>query len=259
MRRGFEYGVFMVTSEQQPSTLWFSTRGHGEPFVLLHPGGSDSRGLDPLIAELDGTYACFTPDQRAHGRTRDVPGPLTFEAMASDTVAFLERSVDTPVHLLGYSVGAIVALYVALARPDLVRSLVFAAAVFHHEGWLPGVLDSKAPNFMGESYGEVSPDGREHWPVVVEKLSALHAVSPALTLDDLATLTMPTLVILGDDDEVQLEHAIAMYRALPDGELAVLPRASHGVAVEKPALFAQLIRDFHHADRTNGFAPIRRA
>ena len=248
----------MVTSEQ-PSALWFNERGLGEPFVLLHPGGSDSRALDPLIAELDGTYACFTPDQRAHGRSRDVPGPLTFEAMAADTIAFLERSVDTPVHLLGYSDGAIVALYVALARPDLVRSLVFAAAVFHHEGWLPGVLDSEAPNFMGESYGEVSPDGREHWPVVVEKLSTLHAVSPALTLDDLATLTMPTLVILGDDDEVQLEHAIAMYRALPDGELAVLPRASHGVAVEKPALFAQLIRDFHHADRTNGFAPIRRA
>ena len=165
-------------------------------------GGSDSRALDPLIAELDGTYACFTPDQRAHGRSRDVPGPLTFEAMAANTVAFSERSADTPVHLLGYSDGAIVALYVALARPDLVRSLVFAAAVFHYEGWLPGVLDGEVPSFMGDSYGEVSPDGREHWPVVVAKLDALHAVAPALTVDDLATLTVPTLVMLGDDDEV---------------------------------------------------------
>lgn len=162
-------------------------------------------------------------------------------------------------HLLGYSDGAIVALHVALSRPDLVRSLVFAAAVFHHDGWLPGVLDGEAPDFMGDSCGEVSPDGREHWPVVVAKLDVLHSTSPTLTVKNLATLTVPTLVILGDDDEVQFEHAVAMYRALPDGELAVMPRATHGLAVEKPVLFARLIRDFHSLDKTNGFAPIRRA
>ena len=49
--------------------------------------------------------------------------------------------------------------------------------------------------------------------MVVEKLGALHAVAPVLTVDDLATLTVPTLVILGDDDEVQFEHAVAMYLA----------------------------------------------
>ena len=60
--------------------------------------------------------------------------------------------------------------------------------------------------------------------MVVEKLDALYAVAPALTVDDIATLTVPTLVILEDDDEVQLDHAVAMNRALPDGEPAVLPR-----------------------------------
>lgn len=253
------YSVVMVTGEQQRPDLWFARRGTGEPLVLLHPGGVDSRALDPLIAALDDTYVCFTPDQRAHGRTGDVAGPLSYEAMAADTVASLERSVDTPVHLLGYSDGAIVALHVALARPDLVRSLVFAAAVFHREGWLPGVLDGEVPDFMGDSYAEVSPDGREHWPVVVAKLDALHALSPTMTVDELATLTMPALVILGDDDEVRLEHAVAMYRALPDGELAIVPRSTHGLLVEKPALFAHLIRDFYDTNKTNGFAPIRRS
>lgn len=179
--------------------------------------------------------------------------------MAADTIAFLERAVDTPVRLLGYSGGVIVALHVALLGPDLVRSLVFAAAVFHHTGWLTGVLDDEAPDFMGDSYGEVSPNGREHWPVVVAKLDSMHSTSPTLTVDDLATLTVPTLVILGGDDEVQFEHAVAMYRALPDGEFAVIPRATHGLAVEKPAPFARLIRDFYLLDKTNGFAPIRRA
>lgn len=250
--------VLVSSSDTPPPDLWFGQRGRGDPFVLLHPGGTDSRALDSLVAELDDTYSCLTPDQRAHGHSRDVPGPLTFEAMAADTIGLLERTMDAPVHLLGYSDGAIIALYVALARPDLVRSLVFAAGVFHHAGWLPGVLDGEAPDFMGDSYAEISPDGRAHWPVVVAKLADLHATAPTLTVADLATLSVPTLVMLGDDDEVRFEHAIEMYRALPDGELAIVPRASHGVVVEKPAMVARLIRDFHSPDKFDGFAPIRR-
>lgn len=53
-------------------------------------------------------------------------------------------------------------------------------------------------------------------------------------------------------------HLIEMLEALPDGELAVLPRATHGAIVEKPALLAKLIREFHHGDRDDGVAPLRR-
>lgn len=238
--------------------LWHAERGSGTPFVLLHPGGVDSRALDPLVAELEDTYLVRTPEQRGHGHTADVEGPLSFAAMAADTVEFLEATGDGPVHLLGHSDGAIVALCTALARPDLVRTLVFAGAVWNHEGWLPGVLDGEPPAFLGDAYAEVSPDGREHWPVVVGKLSAMHVTEPALTLDDLRGLDVPTLVVVGDDDEVRFDHAIAMYEALPDGEFAVIPRSTHGFPVEKPALFARLIRDFHATDKGNGFAPIRR-
>ncbi|MFG1927702.1 alpha/beta fold hydrolase [Cryptosporangium sp. NPDC048952] len=238
--------------------LWHTERGSGTPFVLLHPGGVDSRSLDPLVAELESSYLVRTPEQRAHGHTPDVDGPLTFAAMAADTAEFIESTGDAPVHLLGHSDGAIVALHVALTRPDLVRSLVFAGAVCHHEGWLPGVLDGEPPEFFGDSYGEVSPDGRDHWPIVVAKMAAMHETEPALSLDDLRGLHVPTLVVIGDDDEIRFDHARAMYEALPDGEFAVVPRSTHGFPVEKPALFAQLIRDFHAADKGNGFAPLRR-
>ena len=238
--------------------LWHTERGSGTPFVLLHPGGVDSRAFDPLVAELVGSYLVRLPEQRAHGHTPDLEGPLTFAAMAADTVEFLEATGDAPVHLLGHSDGAIVALHVALARPDLVRSLVFAGAVWHHRGWLPGVLDEEPPEFFGDAYAEVSPDGRDHWPVVVAKMAAMHEREPALSLDDLRGLAVPTLVVIGDDDEVRFDHAVAMYEALPDGELAVVPRSTHGFPVEKPALFSQLIRDFHAADKSNGFAPVRR-
>lgn len=238
--------------------LWWVERGSGEPFVLLHPGGTDARALEPLLDALGEGYRLITPEQRAHGHTPDA-GELSFAAMADDTVAFIESLDLGPVHLFGYSDGGIVALHVALARPDLVTDLVFAAAPASVDGWYDGVLDVEPPAFMADSYGEVSPDGRDHWPVVVEKMARMHADSPRIDASRLGALTTPTLVVLGDDDEVRLEHAVDVYRALPNGELAVIPRSTHGFLVEKPDLFARLIRDFHFRDHADvGVAPIRR-
>jgi pimeloyl-ACP methyl ester carboxylesterase len=229
----------------------------GPLLVMLHPGGTDSRALEGLMAQF-GSYRVVTPDQRGHGRTPDTPEPFHFDDMASDTVALIE-TFGEPVHLFGYSDGAIVALHVALKRPDLVRTLVFVSGVIRHDAWLPGVLDGDPPDFMAEAYGEVSPDGREHWDIVVAKAKRLHQVEPDVALADLAALTMPVLVVAGDDDEMPLEHLLELYRALPDGELAVVPRATHALGVEKPELLALLVKDLHRPERGNGFAPIRRA
>ena len=247
-------------SEERAGGLWSRARGSGPEFVLLHPGGTDSRALDPLVAELAGRYRVITPDQRAHGRTPDREGPLSYAAMAEDTIAFLEEEAGAPVHLLGYSDGAVVALTVALRRPDLVRDLVLAAGVHHRDGWEPGVLagEAEVPAFMVDAYAEVSPDGREHYGEVAAKLRRMHEEGPVFTDPDLAGLDLPVLVLVGDDDEVRLEHAVAAYRALPRGELAVVPHASHGVLVEKPQLCARLITDFHAADKPATFAPRRR-
>ncbi len=239
---------------------WFDEHGAGEPLVLLHPGGADSRAFSPNLAAFAARFRTFTPERRGHGHTPDV-GPITFELMAEDTIHFLERVVGGEARLLGYSDGAVVALLVALRRPDLVSRLVFISGVFHHEGWLPGVIDpnNTPPEFMAASFGEVSPDGVDHFPVVVEKLARMHLIEPALTATDLSQIACRTLVMLGDDDEVALEHAIALYRALPNCELATIPGTSHGVLVEKPDICNRLILDFLSNEPVQTFAPIRRA
>jgi pimeloyl-ACP methyl ester carboxylesterase len=83
----------------------------------------------------------------------------SFELMAGDTIAFIQSVIGRPVHLLGSSDGAILALEVARLRPDLVRRLVFVAGVFHRDGWEDGVLDGEPPEFLRQSYRETSPDG----------------------------------------------------------------------------------------------------
>jgi pimeloyl-ACP methyl ester carboxylesterase len=133
--------------------------------------------------------------------------------------------------------------------------------VFHHDGWWPQAIDpnNEPPAFLEESYAELSPDGAAHYRVVVDKLARLHQVEPTLTAEDLSTIPCRTLVMLGDDDEVRVEHGIALYRALPEAELAVIPGTSHGLLVEKPELCNAMIIDFLTNDPVSTFAPIRRA
>jgi pimeloyl-ACP methyl ester carboxylesterase len=180
--------------------------------------------------------------------------------MAADTIKFIERVVNGPAHLLGCSDGAIVSLLMARRRPDLVRQLAAVAGVFHRDGWIPEVIDpnNAPPDFMAKSYGEISPDGEAHFPVVAKKLAELHLVEPTLSTSDLARIACRTLFMVGDDDEVPLEHAIEAYRALPNGELAIVPGTSHGLLVEKPSLCNAILLDFFTKEPVQTFAPIRR-
>jgi pimeloyl-ACP methyl ester carboxylesterase len=242
------------------TNTWYQRSGAGEPLALLHPGGADTRAFEPNYKPLAAAFDVFAPDRRAHGRTADVEGPITYEVMAHDTELFLEQVVGGPAHLVGCSDGAIVALLVAIRRPDLVRKLVVVAGVFHREGWLiPLDENTEPPQVFADAYGEVSPDGIEHYPVVARKLAHMHATEPTLTTQDVNGVTARTLVMVGDDDEVRLEHALDYYRALPDGELATIPGTSHGLLVEKPDLCNRVIVDFLSNDPVPTIAPIRRA
>jgi pimeloyl-ACP methyl ester carboxylesterase len=241
---------------------WYAERGTGEPLVLLHPGGGgvDSRAFAPNLDALAARFHTFTPERRGHGHTPDVDGPISFEVMAQDTIRFLEQVVDGPARLVGCSDGAVVALLVALHRPDLVTRLVFVPGVFHHDGWVPEAIDpnNEPPEFLVASYAEVSPDGPDHFAVVVDKLARMHLIEPTLTSDDLGRIPCRTLVMFGDDDEVTLEHAIALYRALPNAEFAVIPGTSHGLLVEKPELCNTMIVDFLTTEAVPTLAPTRR-
>jgi pimeloyl-ACP methyl ester carboxylesterase len=244
-------------------TTWYDERGTGEPLVLLHPGGVgvDARAFGPNIDALAAHFHVFTPERRGHGHTADVEGPITFEAMAQDTIAFLEAVVRGPAHVLGYSDGAVVALLAALTRPDLTRRVVLIAGVFHREGWIPQAVEpgGALAELLLDSYAEVSPDGLDHYPIVARKLDRMHAEEPTLAVADLRGVESRTLVMVGDDDEVALEHAVATYRGLPEAELMIVPGTSHGLMVGKPALCNWAVIDFLSAEPVQTLAPIRRA
>ena len=223
---------------------WYQQRGGGDSLVLLHPGMADANAFAPNIDALADRFHVYTPERRGHGRTPDVDGPITYEGMARDTIDFIETIVRGPAHLLGCSDGAIVALTTALLRPDLMRRLVLVAGVFHRDGWHPSAVSW--------------PDGLDP-DSVPGKMARMHGSEPTLSVADLTGVESRTLVMVGDDDEVSLEHAVEMYRGLPDGELAVVPGTSHGLLVEKPGLCNTMVIDFLTTDPVPQMAPIRRA
>jgi pimeloyl-ACP methyl ester carboxylesterase len=240
---------------------WYAEHGSGEPLLMLHPGGADSRALEPNLEAFISRFHVLMPERRGHGHTPDPPGPYSYELVADDTIHFIERVVGGRTRLFGMSDGAIVALLVALKRRDLVDRLICVAGVFHNSGWVEGAIDPvvEPPEFMVASYTAVSPDGEAHLLTVVKKLNEMHTNGPKLTQRDLKSIGCRTLVMIGDDDEVTLEHAIDFYRALPNGELAIVPGTSHGLLLEKPGLCNKIMSDFMTSDPVLTIAPIRRA
>jgi pimeloyl-ACP methyl ester carboxylesterase len=239
---------------------WYDERGDGEPLVLLHGGLSDARDFAGNLGTLADRFRLLLPERRGHGHTADVAGPLTVELMAQDTIAFLDETVGRPARLVGYSAGGTVALHVALARPDLVDRLVLISTAYHPDGMiLRPVAGAEPPPQLVAAYAEVSPDGAEHLPVVIAKIARSVDSEPALAADDLRGVTCRTLVMAGDDDMVTLDHTLALYRGLPNAELAIVPGTSHLLLFEKPEACTRVVTDFLSADAAPTMMPIRRA
>jgi pimeloyl-ACP methyl ester carboxylesterase len=246
---------------------WYEVEGAGDPLVLLHGGMVTNELWGAQRAAFGAGFQVFLPERRAHGHSPDVEGPLTYEDMAADTIDFLTTVVGGPAHLVGWSDGGNVALLVAIARPDLVRKQVVVGANFRPASELGDMAEMTAsltpdnPDlamFRG-MYEAASPDGPEHWAQVIPRLMEMWLTGPTISEAELGGITAPTLVVSGDDDVISLEHTVAMYRAIPNSELAVVPGTSHAALMEKPELANKIILDFINNDPIPTMMPQRRA
>src|SRR5215510_3624720 len=182
---------------------WYDERGEGGPLVLLHGGLVDARFFEPNLPALAAHFHVYTPERRGHGHTPDVEGPITYQLMTDDTVAFLETVVGQAADLVGHSDGAFVAMQVAIQRPELVQRLVMISGGFDKSGEATPELEwevDQMAEFLGPAYGEVSPDGIDHFKVVATKVGEMAAVEPNLQASELAKVIQRSLVMFSDDD-----------------------------------------------------------
>ncbi len=247
--------------------MYYETSGHGDPLVLLHGGFGGVHLFGAQVPAFAQRYRVLVPEQRGRGHTPDVEGPISYQVLADDIIAFLEHDVGGPVHFVGVSDGGIVGLLVATQRPELLAKLVTIGANFNAGGllsaslWTDASPDDDAWAMPRQRYAHVSPDGADHFPVVFAKLQRMwRDGQPTLESSDLARIPIPVLVVVGDDDVIDHAHTVAMYEAIPRGQLAVIPGASHAVFIEKPELLNRIVVDFlaEQSDPAT-MLPIRRA
>lgn len=228
---------------------WTTEIGQGAQTVLLLHGGLSNSDflLDAIGPALAQRYRVVAFDRRGHGRTADTDADFHYDDMVTETVGVLETVVGGPAHLVGWSDGGIVALLVALRRPDLVDRMVVIGTNYRFDAIHEMGSEGEPSEFfrsIAAAYAERSPDGPEHFDAVATKSFAMFASEPTMTVDDLARIVPPTLVVSGDDDLARMDHTVSLYEALPAGQLAVVPAASHAVVVEKPDKVTALVLDF---------------
>ena len=223
--------------------MYYETHGEGPPLLILHGGTSTiewRRPMWPVFA----AFQVIAPEQMGHGRTADAPERLFhYHDMAEDTVELLRRLKIESVRIIGGSDGGNVGLDIAIHHPGLVSKLVvsgsnFSVAAYSADDWeelMTTSPDDWFPPFR-ETYDRLSPDGASYWPVVFERMRRMWMVEPHFTAGQLAGIKAQTLVIAGDQDQIEPEHTVALFRSIPHAQLCVVPNEGHGVLPEETVL-----------------------
>lgn len=211
----------------------------GQPLVVLPGSFYTIEAMGELVPQLATTRQVIAVELQGHGHTADIDRPLSYEAMADDIAALIGHLGLGQADLLGYSLGGGVALQTAIRHPEVVRKLAVASTAFKREGWYPedlAALDAiSAEAFAGtpihKAYLQTSPMP-EAWPTFVAKMRQLVTSNYDWTAG-VATLKVPTLILVGDADCLRLTHMVEFFALLGggqgDGDLSGLSRSSLAV------------------------------
>ena len=217
--------------------LHFTTYGSGPDLILLHGNGEDSSLFAPQIEEFSRAFTVWAVDTRGHGRSPLGEASFSLYQFADDLADFMDEHGIGQADILGFSDGGNIALLFALERPERVRRLILNSANLWPEGLIEPFLNDIGPRFDAICHSESPAEQFE------AALLALMLEEPHIDPADLARLTMPALVIAGDDDLVRGEHTQLIYESLPNAGLVILPGA-HTVAFDDPAPFNAAVWDF---------------
>ena len=237
------------------------------PLLVLHGSYMSSDAMAPLIRPFGGSRPVIAFDARGHGRTGDLPGGITYEQMADDAAGVLDALKVRSADVLGYSMGGITAIKMAVRHPNKVGKQVILSGTYTRAGWYPEVNDAIAhvtPDALAGTpleaeYKRMSPTP-DAFPVLVNKLRTLDASNYDSAEDAVRRIDDKTMIVVGDADGVELEHAIELFKLrgggdkkvavqgfmteAPRARLAILPGTSHIGIMANADLIAQVAIPF---------------
>ena len=228
--------------------IWCKQWGnHGEPVVLLHGGLSNTENWErQILPAVEKTHQPFAYDRTAHGRTKIRDGFMHFDFQVDEFIAYIEKVVKKPVHVIGWSDGGNIGLLASIKRPDLIKSLVGIGMNYTYKGGISFDLNNvSASDEEKASFAKMSKQDPELLITIIRKAFKVWSSEPKLKLKDLAKVKCPILVLAADDEPFTSELTFKMYEAMPNARLAVVPGTSHALVKEKPKLMHAIIKDFY--------------
>lgn len=245
----------------------------GEPLVFLHGIGGDAESWRPQLDSFSGEYRSIAWDMPGYGDSAPLE-TMTFPALVDAVSALLDRLSIERAHLVGHSLGGMIAQAFALARPDCLRSLTLVAtsAAFGKRtggepdlAWRDSFIEQRlGPLNRGASMAELAPKlvrglvGDEPDPKAIEQAIVAMATVPeagyrdaiqCLTTFDnenlVANIEVPALLIAGEKDPVVPPRVMRhMAKSMPNARLEVVSGSGHLVHLERPVVFNGMLSNF---------------
>jgi len=275
---GVRTGYFTTRDEAR---LYYEDTGEGAPIIFSHEFAGDMRSWEPQVRYFSHRFRVITYNARGYPPS-DVPeDPEKYgQFLAVDDIADLIKHLGLDsAHVAGFSMGSFTALFFGLRYPELARSVVPICCGYgaeedwadtHKENFFAfadALLDDTLHEDAEERYAigstrvqfaEKDPRG---WAQFRQQFRELSRVGRAMTLrhmvaarpsvysfeQEMKKMTVPVLLITGDEDEQTLAPGVFMKRTIPTAGFCVLPRIGHTLNLEEPALFNQMLYDFFTA------------
>ena len=222
--------------------VYYEVYGQGEPLLLLHGNSGSIWTMASLIPDLAKHFKVIAVDSRAQGKSTDSDREITYALMASDMSELIDKLKLGSVHVVGWSDGGNIGLELALAHPEKVRKLVTFGANYTNENIFAPPdsvpMDPKDPRLLNtlEGMKQYKKGLEKLTPLVRKKLADLIEKHPKITKEQLKQIGVPTLIVAGDHDIINIEQTLAMFTNLPHVQLFIVPGASHLAPIEHPAL-----------------------
>ena len=257
--------------------LYYEEAGDAVPMIFVHEFAGEARSWAPQVRFFSRRYRTITFNARGYPPS-DVPeDPAAYSQRqaAEDIRGVLDYLRIDKAHIIGLSMGGYAALHFGLLYPDRALSLVVAGAgygskaeereTFRRDCAAVAELFEREPMetvaamyAMGPARVQFRDKDSQGWEQFCELLKQQSAKGHALTLrgvqivresiyelgDRMARLTVPTLIVTGDEDDSCLEPALYMKRTIPTSGLLIIPRSGHTINLEEPDVFNRHVLDF---------------
>ena len=234
--------------ENAGARIWYAAYGSGTPVILLHGGlGHSGNWGYQVPALVEPGYRAVVIDSRGHGRSTRDNQPYSYELMASDVLAVMDKLNLEKAAFVGWSDGACIAMILASQVPTRVAGVFFFACNMDPSGtkefeFTP--ILGRCINRHKKDYAALSPTP-EQFDAFSEAVGLMQRTQPNYSADDLAQVRVPVTIVQSEQDEfIKPEHAEYLAQNIPNAEYVYLRGVSHFAPLQRPAQFNNTILTF---------------